>query len=132
MQWGPQYVLGIKDIDNEHQKLVNMINDLYEAMSQGKGDDVLGRVLGGLVNYCATHFATEEKYMQKCGYEDFAEHKRIHDGLTSKVKSLFNDFNSGKAKMSLSVTTFLKDWLNKHILQTDKNYVQCMKAAGIS
>ncbi len=58
--WNNGLDLGVEEIDNQHRKLVAMINDLNDAMRQGRGNDVLAKILGGLINYAATHFNTEE------------------------------------------------------------------------
>lgn len=52
----------------QHKKLVSMVNEMYQAMSQGKGNDVVGKVLNDLIAYTRTHFAAEEKLMQTNGY----------------------------------------------------------------
>ena len=65
--WEDRFSVGIAEIDMQHQKLVQMLNELYDAMKAGKGNDVLGKVLNGMIQYTASHFATEERYMKLHG-----------------------------------------------------------------
>lgn len=117
-----KYSVGVKESDLQHKKLVELINSLHDAMKEGKGKDVLARVLQELVKYAASHFATEEKYMTQFNYPGYSAHKAEHESFVTKVVDFQKDFDSGKAVMTLEVMSFLKDWLVKHILGTDKKY----------
>ena len=131
MTWTEKYSTGIMQIDLEHKRLVALVNELYDAMSQGKGDAALGKVLDGLAAYCRTHFLTEERLFQQHGYPDFSEHKGIHDRLTAKVTSMLRDFRVGKGQSTIQTVNFLKDWLNKHILETDQKYAPFLREKGV-
>ena len=39
IQWNDSLSVNVVEIDKQHQKLVAMINDLNDAMRQGKGKD---------------------------------------------------------------------------------------------
>ncbi|MEW6500643.1 MAG: bacteriohemerythrin [Thermodesulfobacteriota bacterium] len=131
LSWKNEYSVNIKEIDDQHKKLVEMINELHDAMVAKKAKEVLGSVLGKLVNYAATHFANEEKLMQANGYPEFAAHKEKHEKMTAKVLSLQKDWQAGKATLGIEVSQFLRDWLDKHILGTDKNYGPFLNSKGI-
>ncbi len=131
IQWRPEFATGIARFDNEHQKLVAMLNELYQAMGQGAGQEALGKVLAGLVGYTKTHFAGEEALMRQHGYPEFAQHKAIHDALTTQVLSLEADLKAGKVALSLKVANFLKDWLTKHIMETDRKYGPFLQSKGV-
>ena len=131
VQWDQKLSVGIMQIDQQHQKLVGMVNEMYQAMAEGKGNDALDKVLKELVAYTRTHFATEEKLMQANGYPDFAGHKAQHDQLTKQVMELQADFKAGKVALSTKVATFLKDWLVKHIMGSDKKYAPFLQGKGI-
>lgn len=132
MTWKDDYSVNIAQIDQQHKKLVDLINQLDEAMSQGKAKEVLGKILNDLVGYCASHFKTEEQLMQANGYPDYAEHKDKHDKMTAKVLSLKSEVATGKKLISLEVMKFLEQWLDKHILGTDKKYGPFLNSKGVS
>lgn len=131
IQWQPDFETGIRQIDDQHRKLVGMVNDLYEAMSKGEGKEALGRVLSGLVGYTKGHFATEERLMTQHAYPGFATHKAEHDKLTAQVLDLETKYQAGKAVMTVQVANFLKDWLANHILNTDKQYGPHLLGRGV-
>jgi hemerythrin len=131
VQWDQKLSVGINQIDMQHKKLVSMVNEMYEAMSQGKGNDVVGKVLDDLITYTRTHFATEEKLMQANGYPDYAAHKALHDQLTKQAGQMQADFKSGKAALSTKVAAFLKDWLVNHIMGTDQKYAPFLQGKGV-
>jgi len=91
----------------------------------------MGGILDGLATYTVSHFAHEERLMQLYSYPDFVKHKSEHDKLIAQVKSLQEDFRSGKATISLDVMEFLRRWLIDHICGVDKQYTAHLKAAGV-
>lgn len=131
VQWDQKLSVGIAQIDMQHKKLVSMINEMYQAMSEGKGNDVVGKVVNDLIAYTRTHFATEEKLMQTNGYPDFNAHKALHDQLTKQVVQIQDDFKAGKVALSTKVAAFLKDWLVKHIMGTDQKYAPFLQGKGV-
>ncbi|MDF1613595.1 bacteriohemerythrin [Desulfurivibrio dismutans] len=131
-EWKDEYSVNIREIDEQHRQLVAMINELHEAMMQQRAKDVLGGLLNKLVSYCANHFAVEERLMQTHGYPEYASHKAKHEKMTAKVMALQNDLKSGKVNLTVEVSQFLKDWLDKHILGTDKKYAAHLNSKGVN
>jgi hemerythrin len=122
INWNESLSVKIASIDDEHLKLIEMINDFYENIKSRTNDDNISRLISGMKNYTKLHFRTEEKYMVNFGYPDYQEHKKEHDLFISKVEELETKFNTGKLIVSFEITSFLKDWLKTHILCTDKKY----------
>ena len=131
MSWKDTYSVNIAQIDQQHKKLVDLINVLHEAMAQRKAKEMLDKILNDLVAYCATHFKVEEQLMQANGYPEFAEHKDKHDKMTAKVLSLQKEVAAGQKMVSIEVMRFLEQWLDKHILGTDKKYAPFLNAKGV-
>ena len=131
IEWKNTYSVGIEKIDNQHKELVGHLNDLYEALKVGKGKDVLDSVLDGLVDYTKAHFSTEESLMKLYKYPGYDEHKHKHQKMTERVLQFKEKFNSGELSNPLQITTFLRDWLNKHIMETDKGYGPYLNAKGV-
>jgi hemerythrin-like metal-binding protein len=125
--WKNEYLLGRADIDAQHQRLFQLADKLHEAMSAGKGSDVLAKTLGDLIDYTKLHFAAEEKLMQDSRYPDFAAHKAQHDKLTARVVEFQKNFGTGKSSMTIQLLQFLKDWLSHHIGETDRKVAQHLR-----
>ncbi|MEW6117819.1 MAG: bacteriohemerythrin [Nitrospirota bacterium] len=132
MTWSDALSVNIKEIDEQHKKLVGMINDLHDAMKVGKGTDVTGAILTGLVQYVATHFATEEKLMKAHSYPEFLKHKTEHENLTKQALELQKQFGEGKPVLTVELMNFLKNWLTNHIQGTDKKYGPFLNGKGIN
>jgi len=131
MTWSDNLSVNIKEIDEQHKKLVGMVNDLHDAMKQGKGNDVTGMVLSGLIQYVATHFAAEEKLMKAHAYPEYLKHKTEHDALTKQAVDLQDQFHGGKPVLTVELMSFLKNWLTNHILGTDKKYSPYLNGKGV-
>ena len=125
--WNDELNVGNAFIDADHIKLVKLVNDFHDAMEQGRGNEVIGKVLNNLVIYTKAHFNREEAEMQRIKYPRFLAHKQEHDKLIKEVGELQASFVSGKAMLSIKVSKFLRDWLLTHIQQTDKQLAQALR-----
>ncbi len=131
INWSDAYSVQIEEIDNQHKKLIDLINELFDSMQKGQSNKVIGRILNDLVNYTVFHFKNEETYFDRFNYEETEEHKAKHKRLVDKVVKIKSDFESGKISVSTDLLKFLKRWLFEHILETDKKYVKCFQLNGV-
>lgn len=122
ISWSESYSVNSPLLDQQHQKLFALINDLYDNLRQGKGDDALGKTLDALIGYARVHFVEEEALMTKYHYPGLAHHQDQHDHFVRTVFELQNDYRDGRLDLALPVLEFLKDWLSNHILKEDKAY----------
>lgn len=129
--WNEALSVNIKEINVQHKKLISMINELNSAMGSGKGKEIMGGVLSGLVDYTKSHFAAEEGLLQKHQYPGYLNHKAEHDKLTKQVVDIANTFNAGKAVVTVEIMSFLKNWLTNHIQAIDKKYSSHLNAKGV-
>lgn len=130
--WSDKYSVNIREIDDQHKKLISMVDTLHTAMRQGQGKAALDSILKELIQYTRTHFATEERLMKLNGYPDYDAHKAKHDKMTDKVAKIYRDYQDGKVSITLDVMKFLQDWIDKHILSTDKQYAPYLNAKGVA
>jgi len=131
IQWNEGLSVGVAEIDRQHQQLIKMINELNDAMRQGKGKEVLGKIITGLANYTVTHFGTEEKYFAQYGYPEADSHKKAHADFTKKVTEFKSNFDQGRIGLSIEILDFLSDWLQKHIKVVDKKYGPFFNEKGL-
>ena len=131
LRWTEDLSVNIKEIDGQHQKLVDMINRLHEAMKTGKAGDIMMPIVAEMKAYAARHFATEERYLTTHKYPAYAQHKAEHEGFVAKVNAVEADLKSGKIAMSSEILDFLSKWLVNHIKGTDKKYSSFLNAAGV-
>jgi len=132
MSWNEKMSVGIASIDLEHQKLVAMLNSLFDGIQAGQGPETLSKVLDGLISYTAAHFRHEEEHFVATGYPAATSHKKEHDELTQQVLDVQAKYQAGNtATLSLEVMNFLKNWLVNHIQGSDKAYRHHLIANGV-
>jgi hemerythrin len=130
LEWTDEYSVGIPEIDEQHKVLFQLVNQLSEAIHQRHGSEACQGILAQLVEYTRIHFALEESLMRMANYLGFDEHKHLHEQLISDVVTLNQKMESGKAKISFELLHFLRVWLTKHILHSDKEYAAYFKREG--
>ncbi|MBI4745054.1 MAG: hemerythrin family protein [Deltaproteobacteria bacterium] len=132
--WSSNLSVNVAEMDRQHRKLIDMINELFDAMSSGKGKDTIGKILDGLTEYTKTHFASEERMMQLHNYPELSTQQSEHIKLTKQVTDLHERFKSASGSLSITLETmnFLKDWLQNHILQNDKKYGPYLNCRGVN
>lgn len=123
IRWDESWDTGISVIDQQHRKLLNLINDLTEAMRQGKSRDVMDDVLTVLVEYTKTHFNTEERLMAQVQYIEIVEHKAQHADFIKKIEGFLQKAKAGSSVLSIELMSFLSSWIINHIKGTDARYV---------
>lgn len=122
VEWNDSFSLGVPQFDEHHQHLVGLINRLYDDFITGSPAESLGIILDELIDYATYHFAAEEYWMKENSYPKLAEHGAEHDRFSARVTEMQKDYHAGKVNLSIEVLTFLKNWLKKHILQSDADY----------
>ena len=118
--WDDNYRTGVDEIDHDHKGLVNLINDLYEAMQDGSGGALLLPIFSALKHYTEDHFAKEERYMVKCEAPDQSKHFQEHKRMAETLHEVTSRRCIGKQTVSLQTLTFLRDWLKNHICVVDQ------------
>lgn len=132
MDWNENLSVGVGSIDEQHKKLVGMVNDLHTAVEKGQGAAVLGKTLDGLIDYTKTHFGYEEELFAKTGYPETPAHKAEHEKLVATVLDVQAKYKAGAGDtLSADVMAFLKSWLINHIQGTDKKYGPHLTANGV-
>jgi hemerythrin-like metal-binding protein len=124
MEWTEALQLGLADIDTQHKKLVDTINQLDDAINTGQDTQALSGILGNLLDYAKSHFAYEENMLKDKNYKAYPAHKAEHDALTEKLGFMHQAFVANQAPDSQQVLMFLKIWLEEHIMETDKAYLE--------
>lgn len=131
MKWQDSWSVGISAIDTQHKHLVQLINDLHEALRQGKGKEVLGKLLAALIAYTKEHFSREESLIALHKYPDLEAHKVQHQKFTEKVVDFQRQYQSGDMVLTIDVMDFLSQWLRQHILGTDQKYAEFLHSKGV-
>ena len=131
IKWNNDLGVNIAEIDRQHQQLIILINELHSAMLQGRGQQILGKIMKGLSEYIDEHFTTEEKYFHQFNYPDRDDHIREHTEFTEKINEFKQDMLRGDQNITIEMIDFLSEWLANHILILDKKYEQFLHQHGV-
>ena len=126
--WQSINEIGIPLIDEQHKGIVSIINTFYYMMRKKIDCQLMYSCIANTVKeYSKIHFVTEESFMEFAQYEDFENHRKLHEKLTLQI-----DVIERKCLMENDVTPlldFLKQWWMNHINVEDKKYVPALRRA---
>jgi hemerythrin len=125
--WDKSLVTGSLRIDRHHQELFRQLNALSDAVKQGKGRDLIGRLLDFLGQYVIRHFDAEERLMEELNCPAAAANKQAHAQFLSTYSSLRKQFDEAGAWPALVVQIhdLLSEWLLRHINEIDVQLREC-------
>ncbi len=131
LHWTDALSVGIEEIDAQHKELVKLINQLHNVIWEKRGTVVCMEILDKLVEYTRVHFAVEESLMRILRYPDYEPHRQEHEKLIAQVVELQRKLKSGEENVSFELMRFLKNWLIRHIVGTDKAYTPYFLSKGM-
>ncbi|WP_321532376.1 bacteriohemerythrin [uncultured Desulfuromonas sp.] len=132
IEWSDEISVGIQEIDEQHKKLVNLINRLYEAMTLGEDKVAVAKdVLNELVQYTIIHFAVEECLFRIFEYPNYRAHCDMHEDLRNQVDEINKKVQNGERLITPELLFFLRKWITNHIMVEDKKYSPFLLKKGM-
>ena len=120
--WKDEFSVGSQIIDAQHAGLIDLINRLYHGVQQSVSPKQQRDILQQLQEYAGTHFVDEENIMREHEFPGLAQHYEAHEVFTRRVRQFVLDAGTTQ-DISFEILTFLKEWLIKHILHMDHQYI---------
>lgn len=127
IEWSEKLSVGVDFFDEQHKKLIDIINKTHDSMKKGQGRTILNQVLGELIEYTQKHFAEEERAFDKHGYPKKEEHLFEHRDLIRQVGEMKKKMDDSDLFVPVEFMEMLRKWLSKHILETDRQYGPFLK-----
>ena len=131
INWTTGMSVNVAEMDNQHKALIDIINQLHEAMRTGKGSLEIGAIVDQMVDYTRKHFSYEEQVLSSNQYPQFQRQKAEHDAFIQKAVEYKRDALQGKLALSVQVSQYLKEWWTRHIQVEDKQYGGYLNSRGI-
>lgn len=132
IEWTNELSVGVNEIDKQHQKLIDLINQLHESKDKEIDKITLNKVFEALVAYTKIHFTFEEKMLLEKAYPDLDDHKNTHKIFVDQLNVFMRQFkNNDDKQVSFSLLAFLKSWISKHIMVNDKEYGNYLKKKSV-
>jgi hemerythrin-like metal-binding protein len=129
-EWAEDMVIDGGVIDEDHQKLVHLVNDLHTATTDGRGREVVESILNDLLAYTADHLRREESTMASVGFPHLERHKIGHDHFIGQLNALRQKFDAGSITVASQLSLVLRDWLSLHIRRSDKEVRVFLQKSG--
>jgi hemerythrin len=125
VEWKPFYSVGDPSLDEEHKRLLGIIDDLHSEIAAGNQRGRVLEFLDRLTEYTMSHFEHEEKVMKGCGFPNLQAHKTMHDEMRRRTLELHGDPD---AIASRDLLEFVRNWWVRHIQNQDKAYAPYLDA----
>ena len=134
LTWSHQLELGAPTVDKQHRHLVEILNQLDEAVALGYEPQKVLKLVDELIDYTHYHFEDEERIMLEGGYDNkrFVEHKNQHQAFVQTVNQQRENAILNPDSVSNDLVDFLVKWLMEHILFSDKQMVLELTKKGSS
>lgn len=118
-----EFKLGIPQIDEEHARLINMLNDMHDYLRSNEKEKATQIFRETMLAYVVEHFAHEEEFMKKIGYPQVDEHAQIHANFRRSMEAEIQKFDAMDEKAFRTAMTDTYTWIINHIGNTDRKYV---------
>jgi len=130
--WLETYSTHISVFDEEHKRLLHVINELADAIHEKKGSEILSPIFSELIDYTEVHFKHEEAEMEKLAYPELEEQQAEHQKLKSSILEFQERLNAGDEELVADVYKFLRHWMIDHIIKIDKKYGDFFLEKGLN
>ena len=131
VEWREEYSVGIEHIDDDHKKLISLLNNFTIAYDYAMSESFEKDALNELISYTKYHFDREEKMMEDNDYPDVIAHKAQHKVMIKQVEKFVQLYNDKGHDALDEISSFLSNWLINHINGTDKQYSEYLHNKGI-
>jgi diguanylate cyclase (GGDEF)-like protein/hemerythrin-like metal-binding protein len=132
VEWKPELSTGIKEVDEDHKRLIELSNRLISAIDNEIPQKEILYIFEELEDYTHYHFEREEHFMDThCVSEDLygmvAKHKSQHRYFIKQLADLKSRLQGNASKsVSYEIVGFLLHWLIDHIINEDLKLTQCL------
>lgn len=130
IEWTNSIAVNIEQFDQDHKKLIDLINLLHDAMTTGQASHVLSKTIDELIDYTNYHFSSEENIMRKERFHGIVQHIAQHKEFIDKMVDFRKRIENNNLMFSIDLKRYLKDWLVDHILSLDKHLSYYLKNRG--
>lgn len=114
IEWSEEFSVGNAAVDQEHESLIEHINELYEQLNQALDTELIESMLADIQDEISTHFALEELLMQEAGFAEYDAHKQDHERLLDQIHDMIFHFTEDPGSGRELLINRLSDWFSHH------------------
>jgi hemerythrin len=130
IKWREAYNTGVDQFDEEHHKIVELINIMFETIRDKSDTQITLKVIEELISYTEYHFTNEEDAMKASAYRHTDAHIAAHERLIKRVQQFQVNISENFPEGTSGLYRFLREWLVEHIQAVDKQYGPHLKDSG--
>jgi len=121
IQWNENFSVNEKFIDQQNQKMLDIINDYYESIQKGTALSVFESIIERIIEYSNTLHSYEEELMKSIGFTDLQQHKQAHTDLKNRLQEELEKYRRDKINYPYhDLSSLMKEWLVGHIVMLDR------------
>lgn len=130
IEWSAALRVGVKDLDEQHEDLTAVINDLYDAHLEGRDEELVRDIVEEVRDLTRHVFDIEQALMDKGGYPRAAEHAAEHEAFLSRGVGPLLAWADGRADLTVRQLDALADGWAAHLDGADRCLAEALKAKG--
>lgn len=131
IKWRDTFETGIGQMDDQHRRLIQLINQLYGILKAKDGFDAIDAILQEMADYAKTHLRDEEKLLAEHEYPGLEPHRQVHRNYFVKMDELREAMNRDRQAATQEIYLFLRQWWINHIVEEDKRYGEYLRGKGL-
>lgn len=122
IEWQDDFSVGVKVLDDDHKRLISIINRTSEDAWNGVSTQW---AIKELQVYASYHFRREETKLKRIEFTEFAAHKKEHQSFIKWLETVSMTYRMNSETeyfLTETINSYLHDWLIHHILESDMKY----------
>ncbi|MCD4832324.1 MAG: bacteriohemerythrin [Bacteroidales bacterium] len=131
-QWKDEYTVNITVIDKQHQKFLNIINELKLIINSNSCEEKVSEIFFQLAYLIDHYFIKEEIYFNDLKYPNLEQHKAAHNQFVERIIQFQKDVENNTPNLCLEIYQYLENWFDEHILKYDKEAVEYLRKMGVN
>lgn len=120
IKWTPELSLDHTLIDEQHQNLFKIVNQLIENINIDQ--EFIKKTLIDLKRYSEQHFEEEEAILAERSYPGLEDHKFEHRFFIRRITRFCKEVVEENQELSEKMLEFLADWVKHHTFEEDQDY----------
>jgi hemerythrin len=122
LEWTQDMCVGVPALDEQHQHILSLLNELIAAYTSEDAFDEVADKLALFSRRVHEHFLDEEKVQANIAYPDLERHRGEHRAYNTRVTWLHRRTIASDEALPHELLEFLRDWWEEHILVEDTKY----------
>ena len=127
VQWRQEWNCGNDEIDEQHDKILQIANDLIAKVYAGASHNECMDMIKLFLEYAVNHFATEERILMEIEYDGLIAHIKKHEYLTNKAIYLKECYEKKELQPAAFLSFIIDEVVVEHLTKEDTKFFALLK-----